>query len=410
MKRFFFFLLFLIAACSALITRPCRGADASQAPNLGILAPRMQHFVDENVMAGAVMLVGYKDKICDLEPVGYSDLGAKKPMRVDDLFWIASMSKPITAAALMMLVDEGRVGLDDPVAKYIPEFRDVQVAQADGTLIASSHPVLIREILSHTSGLPFFSKQSHGKVDCFTLEQAVKIFAQEHLIYDPGSKWVYSNEGIDTVGRVIEVVSGMPYEKFLQDRLLTPLGMVDTTFFPSPAQIQRLAKSYQTKADKSGIGEAPIVQLTYPLDAATRHPSPPGGLFSTAHDLYRFCQMLADGGTLEGRTYLSKDAVHQMTIKQTGPKNQEKYGFGMQSATDGHYFGHGGAYKTSMNIDTGKIVIFLVQQGPGGWLKGDPNKEFSGTVSQLVDVRQTGRVDATHRDIGTPIGMQAPPQ
>jgi hypothetical protein len=120
--------------------------------------------------------------------------------------------------------------------------------------------------------------------------------------------------------------------------------------------------------------------------------------------------MLADGGTLEGRTYLSKDAVHQMTIKQTGPKNQEKYGFGMQSATDGHYFGHGGAYKTSMNIDTGKIVIFLVQQGPGGWLKGDPNKEFSGTVSQLVDVRQTGRVDATHRDIGTPIGMQAPPQ
>jgi CubicO group peptidase (beta-lactamase class C family) len=407
MKRLLISPLLLIAAFSSLAANLCLGDDSPQPPNLGVMAPKMQHFVDENVMAGAVMLVGYKDKIYDLETVGYSDLAAKKPMKADDLFWIASMSKPITVAAFMMLVDEGRVSLDDPLEKYIPEFKDVKVAQPDGKLVPPSHPMLIRQILSHTSGLPFTSKNGKGKVDSFSLEEAVKFYAQEPLIYDPGTKWIYSNNGIDVAGRVIEIVSGMPYEKFLQDRLLTPLGMVDTTFRPSAAQIQRLAKSYQPNANKNGIEEMPIVSVTYPLDAPTRYPSPPGGLFSTAKDVYRFGQMLADGGTFEGKTYLSKNAVHLMTTKETGPNVPEKYGFGMQSATDGASFGHGGAYHTSLFVDHGKVFVFLVQQGHGGWWNGDPNKDFN-SVRLLVDVDGTGHPQAASPDGASPIGMHPP--
>jgi CubicO group peptidase (beta-lactamase class C family) len=390
MKFIFTNLLKTLLVLGLLFTSLVWGAESP--PTTNILAQKLQHFVDTNIMAGAVMLVADKDKILDIEAVGYSDLAAKKPMQTDDLFWIASMSKAITAAALMMLVDEGRVKLDAPVTNFVPEFKYLKVALTNGTFVDPSHPITIREILSHTSGLRFLNSKDKQVIDSVPLAESIQHDLMEPLLYDPGTDYKYSNEGIDTAGRIIEIVSGMPYEKFLQDRLFSPLGMTNTTFFLSAPQLQRLAKSYRAKKGTNGLDEIPIFYLKYPLNRPDRYPAPGGGLFSTAWDVARFCQMLANGGTLAGKTYLSKNAVHQMTVKQTGSQVKFDYGFGLNTS-DGSIYGHGGAYKTDMIIDHEQIRIFLVQQADA-WASGDPKSEFVAEARKVFknmsSVEQTG--------------------
>jgi CubicO group peptidase (beta-lactamase class C family) len=375
---------------------------AGAAPAHVPIAPKLQPYVDRNIMAGAVVLVADGTRILDLESLGYSDLSTRKPMRADDVFWIASMSKSMTAAAMMMLVDAGRVSLDDPVQKYIPAFKDVRVAGPDRRLVPPSHPITIREILSHTSGLGFLNEADHHIIDSVPLETSIQHDLLEPLAFDPGTKYSYSNEGIDTAGRIIEIVSGIAYDQFLQERLFTPLGMVDTTFHPNGSQLKRLAKSY--KATKSAgqpqLEEVHIGFLKYPLDDPARYPAPGGGLFSTAHDVCRFCQMLAAGGTLDGRTYLSPDAVRQMTTKQTGPLVKKNYGFGLE-VSDGQRFGHGGAYQTAMTVDHGIIRVFLVQQA-SAWAAGSPLKDFDEAVRQLYGTPEPAS------DPSGPVGTQIP--
>jgi len=361
-----------------------------------ILNPKLQHFVDEHVMAGAVVLVADKDKIVDLEAIGWADIASQRKMQPDDMFWIASMSKSITAAALMMLVDEGKVRVDDPVEKYIPEFATLKVKQTDGTLVPPSHPILIREILSHTSGLRFLNTKDAQKIDSVPLKTSVEHALLEPLLFDPGTKYSYSNEGIDAAGRIIEIVSQMPYEKFLQERMFTPLGMTDTTFWPNASQLQRLAKTYKATADKKALAETRTQFLTYPLDGPGRYPAPGGGLFATAHDVSRYCQMLLNGGTLDGKVYLSKEAVHTMTTKQTGPKVNDSYGFGTGSSADGLTFGHGGALKTNMAVDHGQIRVFLVQQN-GDWSHGNPNDQFDAEARRLTSTTAPSSSEATQK-------------
>ncbi len=218
----------------------------------------MQPFVDKHTLAGAVTLVASKDKVLSLEAVGFADVEAGKPMRPDALFWIASQSKPITATALMMLVDEGKVKLDDPVEKYLPEFRNQWLAvyqDKDAVLLKRpKQPITVRDVLSHTSGLPFRSAMEEPTLDGLPLRDAVKSYAMTPLKFEPGTKYEYSNAGINTAGRIIEVVSGMPYEDFLDKRLFGPLGMKDTTFWPNEEQLGRLAKSYRPTSRQDGPG------------------------------------------------------------------------------------------------------------------------------------------------------------
>ena len=255
----------------------------------GQFGPVLQPFVESQTLAGAVTLVASPEKILSLEAVGWADVAAKKPMRTDAVFWIASQSKPITAAALMMLVDESKVNVDDPVEKYLPEFKGQMVAPQKGETEPTKprHPILVREVLSHTSGLPFKSDLEQPTLDLFPLAERVRSYAKTQLLFQPGTKSQYANAGINTAGRIIEVVSGMPYEKFLDERLFQPLGMKDTTFWPAGALLQRVPKSYQPTKD-GGLEEVPIGQLKYPLDDRERQPMPAGGLFSTATDLSIF--------------------------------------------------------------------------------------------------------------------------
>lgn len=355
------------------------GAMASDAPAPSKqIAAALQPFVDSHSLAGAVTLVADKDKVLSLEAVGFADIAAKKPLHTDALFWIASQSKSITAAALMILVDENKVKLDDPVEKYLPEFRNLLVTAHRGkgylVLEKPNRPITVRDILSHTSGLPFSSALERPTLDRLPLRVAVGSYAMTPLLFEPGSKYQYSNAGINTAGRIIEVVSGMPYEDFLQKRLFDPLGMKDTTFWPNEEQLGRLAKSYSPNADRTGLKAITIDQLTYPLNDRKRQPMPAGGLFSTATDIGRFCQMVLNGGVYKGKRLLSEAAVKEMTSKQT-PKSI-KVGYGLGWSTGGGNIGHGGAYATGMNIDTkrGLIMVFMVQHagfpGDGGQSQG----------------------------------------
>ena len=310
----------------------------------------------------------------------YSDVGAKTPMTTDAFFWIASMSKPMTAAALRMLVDLEKVKLDDPVERYLPEFHGQMVIaekSADRLVLKKpGHPITVREILSHTSGLVGRSPLER-ELDMLTLREAVITYASAPLQFEPGTRYEYCNPGINTVGRLIEVASGIRYEEFMQKRLFEPLGMKDTTFWPSDEQLRRLPKSYKPDAVGKGLEEIKITQLTYPLSDRKRHPYPAGGLFSTAADVSSFCRMVLKGGVHDGARLLSERSVRSMTSTQTGElPNQGKgvsgYGLGWStsrrsSGESGPVIpgpcGHGGAYATEMSIDpaNGLITVFMVQ-------------------------------------------------
>jgi CubicO group peptidase (beta-lactamase class C family) len=352
---------------------PTAGSQAD--PIAAYLAP----LVANHTLAGAVTLVATRERILYLKAAGYRDLAAKAPMATNDEFWIASTTKPMTATAFMMLVDEGKVSLDDPVEKYLPEFKGqmVRLKQPEGSpasaekLVAADHPIRIREILSHTSGLPFKSSAQPGALDLLPLKDAVRSYAAEPLLFQPGTSSSYSNEGLNTAARILEVVSGIPYEQFMQQRLFDPLGMKDTTFWPNPEQIGRLAKSYKADAAAKNLVEVPINQLTYPLnDRTRRYAMPAGGLFSTAADVSKFCQMILNGGTSGGKRYISAQALHAMTSRQNGSLGGSDYGFGWGISKDG--MGHGGAFNNDMAIDTtdGRIFIFMVQQD-GHWGTAD---------------------------------------
>jgi len=368
--------IFAAVICGlALTPRTLRGDPATgDGTEVIAVSSLIQPFVERHALAGAVMLVANRDRVQSLEAVGWADVAAGKPLKTDAIFWIASQSKPITATALMMLVDEGKVNLDDPVEKYLPEFRGQWLAvehDNDHQLLRHpSHPIKVREILSHTSGLPFSSSIENPTLDQRPLSERVISYAVSPLQFDPGTKYSYSNAGINTAGRIIEVVSGMPYEKFLDTRLFEPLGMKDTTFWPNAGQIARLAKSYRPNTAKDNLEETTVTQLRYPLNnRKNRFPMPAGGLFSTASDLARFCRMVMNGGALDGKRYLSVAAVKEMTSKQTGSLPD---GYGLGWSTGGGNFGHGGAYATNMNIDSnrGLVTIWMVQHA-GFPLDGD---------------------------------------
>ena len=339
------------------------------------VASVLQPYVDDKVLAGAVTMVADKEKVLDVTTVGWADIAGKKAMAKDAIFWIASMSKPITATAFMMLVDEGKVSLDDPVEKYLPEFKgQMVVAEKDDEhvlLKKPKHPITVRNVLSHTSGLAFKSAVENPTLDMLTLRVAVLSYAAAPLQFEPDTKYQYANAGINTAARIIEVISGMSYEDFMQQRLFTPLGMVDTTFWPSEEQEKRIATSYKANQGKTDLEATTVGQLHYPLHERIRQPMPAGGLFSTAADVVKFCQMLLNGGELNGKRYISEGALKQLQTKQTG-EGLNAYSLGYQ--LNGSSFGHGGAYSTNMSIDPAKgiVTVFMVQNA--GWRTDEGKK------------------------------------
>jgi CubicO group peptidase (beta-lactamase class C family) len=359
----------------------------------------MRGFVESGEVAGIVALVGDRDRVLVLEANGQARLEENQPMRPDTLFRIASMTKPITAIAVMMLKDDGKLGLDDPVETHLPEFRgQMLVASRSGdtmTLTKPPRPITLRDLLTHTSGLP--GAPPLGLADLYrtrqrTLAEGVLTYSQRPLDFLPGTKWAYCNTGIDTLGRVVEVVSGQSYEAFLQDRLFGPLNMADTTFYPSPEQLRRAAVTYNRE---NGALTPAISTIIGPPEGA-KYPIPAGGLYSTALDLAQLYQMMLHKGQRGGRRYLSESAVAEMTSLQTGELKTgfvEGMGFGLGWAVvrepngvtarlSPGSFGHGGAFGTQGWIDPvrGRFVVLMIQR------VGLPNADASDMRRELQRV------------------------
>ena len=329
------------------------------------LSSTLQPFVDHQIIAGAVVLVADAKSILLLEALGSRDIAAGTPMRTDDLFWIASMTKPITCTALMMLVDAGKVDVDAPVAKYLPEFKDQMVIVERDTshqvLKLPARPVLVRDLMSHTSGITQRSLPGSLTGDQVPLATRVAAYASQPLAWEPGTRYLYGNAAIDTIGRLVEKVSGVSYAQFLQVRLFDPLGMTDTSFWPNKEQKSRLATAYQPTKDKSGLEPARPREWR----DRSQEPHPSGGLYSTARDMAKFCQMILNQGALDGRRYVSAERVRQMTSRQTAADISESYGFGW--TTREGLVSHNGAWKTNMTITPSAALITILLVQNAGW-------------------------------------------
>lgn len=331
-------------------------------------AKAVRPYVDRQELAGAVLLAASKEKVLQVEAVGWADAVAKKPMKTDAMFWIASMTKAVTGAGLMILVDEGKVDLDAPVAKYLPEFKDVWVAveKEDDHLLLKrpKRPMTVRDAMAHTSGLPFKSELEQPTLDGLPLKDAMLGYVMTPLDAEPGAEFIYSNCGINIGGRIIEVVTGKPYESFMQERLFDPLAMKDATFWPNEEQLSRLAVCHAPRAKGKGleIFDASFLRRPY-SDRKNRFAMPGGGLFATAADVASFCRMVLRGGELDGKRILSETAVKTMTSKQTPKGMPIGYGVGWATFGPEKSFGHGGAWHTDMTIHAkeGLATVYMVQ-------------------------------------------------
>ncbi|HWB86869.1 MAG TPA: serine hydrolase domain-containing protein [Bryobacteraceae bacterium] len=378
--------LYQIAACGALIalTGVAAAPTLPAAPRqdrFADIAPRMQAFVDRGEAAGIVTLIATKDRTLYTGVVGKTDLAKDRKMRTDDIFWIASMSKPITSVCIAILKDEGKLSFDDPLAKFLPEFKDLQVNE-NGKTVAPSRPVTLRDIMTHTSGIgELRNREPH-----LTLAETSRKLAQLPLRFQPGTRWAYSTSGIEALGRVVEVVGGMPFNEFMQKRVLDPLGMKDTSFWIAPAKESRWARPYRWNAQTSKLQETTIPYLygTVPTDRQ-RPPLGGAGLFSTAEDILKFYQMMLNHGTFHGHRILKPETVAEMTRKQTGDLTARPgmpWGLGFCVVEDPskmeanhvlspNSFGHGGAFSTQSWADPAKNLIWVLMFERDG--KGNPD-------------------------------------
>jgi CubicO group peptidase (beta-lactamase class C family) len=350
---------------------------AQSAPTLHGVRPTLQKWVDAGEIAGAVTVVVSADRVLHLDAVGFADVAQRKPMRTETVFYIASMTKPITATAVLMLQDEGKLNVSDPVAKYIPEFA--------GLKTPSGRPanLTIAQLLTHTSGLGEAPLDQVWRAR--TLANDIPLYLAAPMQYEPGAKWKYTQSGINVASRIVEVVSGMTFDEFVQKRIFDLLGMKSSTFYAMERFPNRLAVSYTKNANNG------LLEVNTPDEGFGTHARPPlgnGGLFTTGPDYARFCQMLLGRGVFHGKRLLSPEAFKLMSTIQTGDlptgffqskefgNHGTNYGWGigtciLRAPHEGAAamlspgtFGHGGAWGTQAWVDPvrGIAYVLMVQR------------------------------------------------
>lgn len=343
------------------------------APKLPGVSAAMRSAEEAHEISGAVTVVATKDKIVHCEATGLASLTNQEPMRPDSLFWIASMTKPVTAVAVLMLQDEGKLKVTDPVAKYIPEFARLKTP--------SGQPVnlTLAQILTHTSGLGEAPRDAAAQTH--TLADLIPLFLGAPMQYEPGAKWSYCQSGVNTASRIVEIVSGLPFDVFVQQRIFDPLGMKHTTFYPARKPSAHLVGTTR-KNKTTGALESAAPPSGFGVEG--RPPLGNGGLFSTGPDYARFCQMLLAGGTFAGRRYLSPDVMKLLQTVQTGDlptgffqsaefgNRGTNYGWGIGTCVlraphpgvaamlSPGTFGHGGAWGTQAWIDPTRGVAYVL--------------------------------------------------
>jgi CubicO group peptidase (beta-lactamase class C family) len=398
---------------------------AAKPESLGLSSERLdrigtavQHDIDDKHIAGAVTLVIRHGHVAWFKPQGMMDREAGKAMRPDAMFRICSMTKPITSAAVMMLYEEGRFLLDDPVSKYLPEFKNSKVlvkpASGEPYSIPATKEITIRDLLRHTSGITYNWNGDLGPMYETagvasgllqydgTIGDSVNHLAALPLLFNPGERFEYSL-GVDVLGRLVEVLSGKPLDEFFRTRIFEPLGLKDTYFFPPDSKLDRLATAYTYDPEKglNRFPDAPIKEgsFVYSADYPSRGPkklfSGGAGLVSTAIDYARFCQMMLDGGKAGNTRLLSRKTVELMTQDQLGKIGPDQ-GFGLGFGIDGvkgplselgsaGEYNWGGFFYTGFKIDPKEqmIVIFMAQLHPTGGL--DLDREVNVLAYQAIN-------------------------
>jgi CubicO group peptidase (beta-lactamase class C family) len=331
---------------------------------LARIPAQMESFVKRGTMAGAVTLIARRGAVVSLEAFGYQDLESKKPMRADTIFDIRSVTKPVTAIGVMILMEEGKLVLSDPVEKYLPEFDEARKPRA------SPNKITIHHLLTHTSGLPFNRPPEIEDITIRrdrTLSEAVAFLSKQEPEFEPGTQFRYNSSGYAILGRIIEVISGKPYEQFIRERIFVPLDMKDSFFFIPAEKQNRVASIYRRQNGKLSKWEE-----IENYSRKAKYPGPEFGMYSTASDLTALCQMMLDGGTYQGRRILSRMSVETMTKNQTlhiksAMTERPAYqglGWGLSGdpmsdfpLTSTGSFGHNGAFGAIIWIDPNKALI-----------------------------------------------------
>ena len=342
----------LVSAVAALAQAPAPDAGlpvaspgevGMSAAGLARIGPAMQAYVDDGRLAAVMTMVARRGRVVHWEAAGERDLASADPLDRDDIFRIFSMTKPVTSVAVMILVEEGKVALDDPLSKFVPEFAGVQVLTDAGDRVAADGPVTVEHLLTHTSGLTygFFGdsavdrlyNQAHPLASADDLEDFARRVAELPLLANPGTRWNYS-VSTDVLGRVVEVASGQAFDAFVSARILDPLGMDDTSFWPPAEKRGRFVASYAKVDGRLVATESPVDGDYTPPP----FPSGGGGLTSTASDYIRFAQMLLEGGSLDGVRILAPETVARMSANrlpdalvpiELGAFLSPGYGFGL---------------------------------------------------------------------------------
>jgi CubicO group peptidase (beta-lactamase class C family) len=428
------YVLIALLVVPVVAAPPVPSTPIAKAEEVGLSTERLQRIhevvqrhVETHDVSGAVTLVARRGRIAHFEAQGLMDIESKKPMARDTIFRLASMSKPITAVAVMMMIEEGKIRLTDRVSTFIPEFKNLKVAVGKGgstapvqmpsgrgggpggppgplpefDLVPAAREITVKDLLTHTSG--FMSGGVSGaeanklagqrKLDD-TLATYIPKLAAAPLDFQPGTLWRYSGlYGFDVLARIVEIASGQPYDQFLKQRIFDPLGMKDTGFAPTPERMVRVATVYQRTPN--GLQPAPnanqLISGTY-FSAS-------GGLMSTAEDYLQFAQMLINGGQMGGKRYLGPKTVELMTSNHTGdlvngqfgrPAHGMGFALGVQIVLDpvaadlrvspGTY-GWAGAYGTNQNMDPKeRMVSIIMMQGASGPLQRD----FENAIWQAI--------------------------
>ncbi len=337
---------------------------AAKQNDLSGIQAAMESELANHHAAGVVTLALKNGKPIHTGAFGYADIERREPMRTDSVFWIASMTKSISTTTIMTLVDAGQLSLDEPASKWLPELANVKLA--DGQ--PPSRAITLRDLMSHTAGIAFPPRKPTDSVHSlrgYTLE-----LIKAPLAFEPGSNYEYGF-GITIAGHIAELVTGKSFEELVQQRILDPLEMRDTSFHPDSALRNRIAKTYRTSDDGRGLSRANNAFVTSePSDRRMTEPS--GGLFSTAQDMAKFYQMVLDGGVYAQRRIVSQRSIWEMCKPHSAGGRELTYGLGWQCSTSSkpaiagfstRAFGHGGAFGTHGWIDPehNLVTVFMVQ-------------------------------------------------
>lgn len=367
----------MLIASVAIITTGCQSVpDAPKKAETTFAKDALMPFVQSGQLPGAIN-VFYKNGIQETTCVGYADVAAKRPITMNDVYMQCSQTKGFCGVTIAMLIEEGKISLDDPVSKYLPEFRELWVLKSNQngvkTLVKAKNTLTIRMVMNHTGGFPFeiCAKQGNIKGGGWSggapIRQTAAIAAASPLLFEPGTKMKYSNTGIDIGAAIVEVVTGQRWEDFLKERVLIPLGMNSSSFRPTDRQLETQVEMYDCVKDAPAKCRRQNNMQQRPYNGPNVFASAGAGLWTTANDQLKFYKMLMNLGVGDnGARILKEETVRELLAKSTRPKGMGGYSLGLtapEEDQENSWFGHGGAWGTNcmVNWHRKELKLWVVQ-------------------------------------------------